>query len=66
MGAYLFLLPVGPSRENQLRATLGSASISRPRLYYDVLRADHRESVPARFGPVALDNKRAVGTKVLE
>jgi len=28
IGAYLFLLPVGPSRENQLRATLGSASIS--------------------------------------
>ena len=28
MGAYWFLLPVGPSRENQLRATLGSASIS--------------------------------------
>jgi hypothetical protein len=28
MGAYLFLLPIGPSRENQLRATLGSTSIS--------------------------------------
>jgi hypothetical protein len=28
MGAYWFLLPVGPSRENQLGATLGSASIS--------------------------------------
>jgi hypothetical protein len=28
LGTYLFLLPVGPSRENQLHATLGSASIS--------------------------------------
>jgi len=28
MGADLFLLPVGPSREKQLRATLGSVGIS--------------------------------------
>jgi hypothetical protein len=28
IGAYMFIQPAGPSRENQLRATLGSASIS--------------------------------------
>jgi hypothetical protein len=63
MGAYLFLLPLDPPARTNSAPPWLHQHFARPHLYYDVLRADRRESVPARFGPVALDDKCAVALK---